>query len=901
MKPHNNAAITTSPGHIQILEDIPAEQDDFHSHEMISEALREIIQGRRGGLTVGLEGKWGSGKSTIIKILREKLSGDKSTFFFNFDAWVHQGDPLRRAFLTGLITNAIDKKSFYRGDNGGQLTEKWTLAREQLSKKIKVHTKSVQPIVSAFGKILFLSLFFMPVGASMLVSAGKSLGTTNPASNSTVDKYFLMAGIIFTLLPILICFVDWLRSFRSSEKGNSLWAMFYQRGHLSELAETSESLDSTTIEFQKIFELFMSDLLKPTDAKLVIVLDNLDRITDEETASVWPVLRSFVDNLEYSNSNWFHRLWVIIPYAREGIETESYDTCSQNEPSMGEVSKADKEKESASTEKCDPHFLDKIFQIKFFVPAPVLSNWRTYLEKLLKSAFGANCDATNSHLIYLLLTRHHGFLNPPGPREIKNVINGMVATALQWKFSVPLEHQAYYSILKRDRKIGDLRNALLANKIKLHTDLLGIEIERSLIALECNVPLELAAQTLYEPEIRSLLSVEGDSSKLANRYDNAGFAALFDILIGEILSENASDDSSLFIKNLALLFADKPCWISTESKRRHLIRQVANSLKRIELFPLGLPSLTESIVAFIQQDHEKLAVDSFRAVLAQTWGFFGPGQVKLFSSSSAPINSSHVESAHTLWSNAVVREYVGADFLGSFVLPVDGEEYARLYKSLNYDGKLELLDAFDLSGPHKDLISRLQNFSKRNEPSESMEHIEILKERGVEIPLGVYKVLISRLESTSSAATHDASLLLSYLFVESISDLSIEDELKNFAMDGWAYYYFSVYKLHELGPVDEFSVQLFDAETRIEVLATLLCLLLWCYPLEGARTDLEKKVEGKNLFDDVLNKPEKYEEIWLAAASFARQHNILEEICKKLKYFGLSKACSLIEAAEVPL
>ena len=84
-----------------LLREEAEDRDAFknHTHENVADALAVLIERERGGLTIGLEGSWGGGKSTVLKILRRKLT--KSYFFF-FDAWAHEGDSLRRVFLESL-------------------------------------------------------------------------------------------------------------------------------------------------------------------------------------------------------------------------------------------------------------------------------------------------------------------------------------------------------------------------------------------------------------------------------------------------------------------------------------------------------------------------------------------------------------------------------------------------------------------------------------------------------------------------------------------------------------------------------------------------------------------------------------------------------------------------------
>ncbi len=91
------------PHHSRLLVDAPTAQDSFGSHDRIAEALFQLVEHEKGGQTIGLEGDWGSGKSSVIRLLSEKVISTADRAVFVFDAWTHQGDPLRRAFLESLI------------------------------------------------------------------------------------------------------------------------------------------------------------------------------------------------------------------------------------------------------------------------------------------------------------------------------------------------------------------------------------------------------------------------------------------------------------------------------------------------------------------------------------------------------------------------------------------------------------------------------------------------------------------------------------------------------------------------------------------------------------------------------------------------------------------------------
>lgn len=92
-----------------LLPDDPATSDELGgAHQRVTKAISQLIKSESGGITVGLEGKWGSGKSTVVKLLENELpSSDRNRYsIFYFDAWAHEGDPLR------LLNYSFSESSF---------------------------------------------------------------------------------------------------------------------------------------------------------------------------------------------------------------------------------------------------------------------------------------------------------------------------------------------------------------------------------------------------------------------------------------------------------------------------------------------------------------------------------------------------------------------------------------------------------------------------------------------------------------------------------------------------------------------------------------------------------------------------------------------------------------------
>ena len=85
----------------RLLSDSPAQTDAFGSHERVAKAIAQLMCNDSGGKSIALTGSWGSGKSTVVEMV--KTGADPDTEVFVFDAWAHEGDPLRRTFLEQLI------------------------------------------------------------------------------------------------------------------------------------------------------------------------------------------------------------------------------------------------------------------------------------------------------------------------------------------------------------------------------------------------------------------------------------------------------------------------------------------------------------------------------------------------------------------------------------------------------------------------------------------------------------------------------------------------------------------------------------------------------------------------------------------------------------------------------
>ncbi|MCK4576334.1 hypothetical protein KAU34_07995, partial [candidate division WOR-3 bacterium] len=104
---------------IKFLSDQPLtadkEQEIRFGHQGIAQSLQKIIFNSPTPFTIGLFGKWGTGKTTILNLLQSKLEKISKISVVKFDIWKHETDSLRATFLKEIV-NQLKKQKCLKGD-----------------------------------------------------------------------------------------------------------------------------------------------------------------------------------------------------------------------------------------------------------------------------------------------------------------------------------------------------------------------------------------------------------------------------------------------------------------------------------------------------------------------------------------------------------------------------------------------------------------------------------------------------------------------------------------------------------------------------------------------------------------------------------------------------------------
>lgn len=507
------------------------------THEHAADTLYRVINDNpEKGVTIGVEGTWGSGKSTVIELLKNKIiSNEKNkTLFFLFDAWAHEGDPLRRFFLESIISN-IDP------DAKNSELQKLLLEISQRKKTVDVKTKSG---ASKFGKLLSFFTLFVPAGAGLL--SGIDYETVNwPVlnGNGTLHSTFFF-GLIFAFAPLLFL-ASWPLWATKDKKTNKIsWDFLEANSDETYTQDITEDGERTSIEFERFFKTILKQVIghKKQFNRVVIVVDNLDRVEPAHALNIWSTLQTFFQHRSSGNQidmDWAKCIWFVVPYDKEGlsklwINNQKSDS-SNNEDSLAQS------------------FLSKCFQIKIEVPTPIMSGWVGYAESCINEAF-KEWDEEERVAIQQTFQKYYSQLErSPTPREIQNIVNQIGIGCMRWGGKMFMESITLYSALRQTISERELRLILLENSLLMEYDFQNNpeSIRMELAGILFGVKKVRGAELLLGPEITNALT-EGNSDELKSLIitHKAGFWVAWNAIKSKVFpTPSSSPDHIINVTN----------------------------------------------------------------------------------------------------------------------------------------------------------------------------------------------------------------------------------------------------------------------------------------------------------------------------------------------------------------
>lgn len=479
----NNKKIT----YPRFLDNKPCGKDLFEgkSHETIAQNIVNVIENNNSKI-IGIDGGWGSGKSNMVNLIKDKL--DKSKFhFFIYDAWGHQTDFQKRSILENLTGFLVDEAEILNKD-------KWNGRLLQLlSRKRSVGTKIVKEL-NAITKVSALIAFTMPLLIFIDSLIVNSLG-----------KLFYWGGVVLISL-FLLCYLQ-IKSMKKYGQDIN-FSNFIHELFLSYMDYTNEK-DKNSIEqsmkYETIydeepssrdFKNWMKDIDNDIkENKLIIVFDNMDRLPTDKVQELWASIHTFFAEEKYNN------IHVIVPFDREHIKSafKSEDiVLNQNEQSDPKEQSVQNDNNKSICFGND--FINKTFDVVYRVSPPVMSDWKTYFSDRWEEAFGEKADNKITQ-IYDLLSKS------TTPREIIAFINEFVSIKQLSDNSIPNEYIALFIFGKDKISLNPQKEILQPNYLGALDFMYKNDsnLPKFISALYYQLPPERALDIIYTKNLKQAL------------------------------------------------------------------------------------------------------------------------------------------------------------------------------------------------------------------------------------------------------------------------------------------------------------------------------------------------------------------------------------------------------------
>ena len=506
----------------RFLPDDPSDTDQIGSHEKVRDAIDSFIKDNAGGITIGLVGRYGSGKSTIINMLEDKLQTDKTLFIWCFDAWAHEGDPLRKSFLESLATSLARNKWVD--------PERWGKKIEELSSRFRKRKTVTIPSLETFGVVFAFSLLVIPLGM-VLLRAGLADNMTIFTPSSDVHLQGAL-GLFFVVLPLCLLGLRGLYLFCTAPRqdpNQSRWSYMLENIgrilHRDKTYESNtyswESAEPTSIEFERTFSEIMHEAISNGDRRALIVIDNLDRLEPSQALSLWSTIQMFVNhNKSLADSDWMRRVFFLIPYDEDAMSNVLQPPESFRRDGRDKRGDEDRDKGNDRPDKksvIDPEssrmkavaVLDKSVSVRYYVPSLMLPDWRDFLAAKLKEAFPGHKESEFHGISLMVATVRGSQSSVPTPRGLKLLVNQIGTLYLHWGHAIPIRHLAYFVVLKR-WCTTPIEEALFSKTVpdQSISRLLGKDAVDNLAALLFWREPTVARLVLFEERIR--LAVENE-------------------------------------------------------------------------------------------------------------------------------------------------------------------------------------------------------------------------------------------------------------------------------------------------------------------------------------------------------------------------------------------------------
>lgn len=410
-------------------EAITIREQDYFKHEDIADNIVNIINTQNTPYNIALIGKWGTGKSSIVELVKKKLSNPQKYKFAEINAWKYEKEELRRTLLKQVF-EAVDgkKEKEIIKEQLDSFTN--TIIREEQS---ETNIKNQGKLARIFGKfceilkpllklgiqalVVFIIITIIYFCFYLIVSVimKKEIGITEHIM-SYIQSDFVGKIVISILTPIIKELIEAYKV-----KGFNFWRIMYPK--------------TGTDEYEEL----LKSHLKSFKKKVIVIIDDIDRLTTPKIVEALDAIKAFAE---------FRKIIFIVPF---------------DDSVLKKALEASEKEYQVDTQMIESElFLDKLFQFKIYMPPLPEYDIREYAHELCKKECTELiniCGEDFDEIIDEILIHP----NVNNPRQVKKILNNFLNN---------------YLIAKKRDNIK-LEQGLLTNN-------LGIRVIAKISVLQCD-------------------------------------------------------------------------------------------------------------------------------------------------------------------------------------------------------------------------------------------------------------------------------------------------------------------------------------------------------------------------------------------------------------------------------
>ena len=510
---------------IQLLNDnvITNKDEDHFDHHVYADLLADIVHedsGNAQGISIGLFGKWGQGKSSIVELLKKKISiHHGKTVIFN--AFQVKGDrSIRRQLILGIIKEVAPKdyeqivsytQAYLPYDCFSESEQNTKTKKSNKAFVLSTPTpKWVWGVASVAILLLILTLVFI-----VLAARGEQ-----PAK----DLLPAITTLLVATIPGVIAIAGWV----TNTKRKLLYA---------HPVSESDKLEHPE-QFLKLFEQKVGSKFK-NGAQLLVVVDDVDRCDSETVVEALSAVLQLKAFCSHNSVN----CRFLIP-------------CDEEQVRMALETGMNAAGNSGMYHDYHEESLRKFFDVIVRMDGLVRENLTAYAVQL-----SAGFDVEEDDVRGLI-----GAVRPKDPRQVKKLLNALVVSNRLW---IARESRQFPTC--SDKALRNSRLALLAIRETIPDAYELICQHRNLWKY---LTPEFSKEAVEKLGFTSKTTLLKKTATIINRFSDTSERAVRWIVFGQSVNQlnvkNAPDLIENFREGEAVAFAEASQEISSDDDRRQL-------------------------------------------------------------------------------------------------------------------------------------------------------------------------------------------------------------------------------------------------------------------------------------------------------------------------------------------